>query len=325
MQDAVRALDAAIRATGDVLVRGEPGSGRVLFARAIHYASANPPVGVEDSLRLAVLRTSDGRPFITVECAERDSIEDRLFGLPAADSHESGALDRISDDSQMFLSLGGTLVLCHVTEMPPSLQTRLGRILATGETLVKRSDGTELVSPLELRLVATAERTEALASELHSRLSQTVVTVPPLRARRDDIPDLVRTLVADLCVAAAVEPKAVSRQATDLLAALPWRGNVTELRALLKALVSGVPERRIRLRDVLTHVHLDSQASNGAYAGTLREARARFERDYVTSVLEQHRGRMGEAARALGLQRTNLYRKVRQLSVHRRVPGRRVA
>jgi DNA-binding NtrC family response regulator len=81
-----------------------------------------------------------------------------------------------------------------------------------------------------------------------------------------------------------------------------------------------VPGRRIRLADVLSHISLDGAPSSFAIAGTLKtlkEARDQFEREYVAAVLRQHNGRMAEAATALGIQRTNLYRKVRQLSVER--------
>jgi two-component system nitrogen regulation response regulator NtrX len=142
--------------------------------------------------------------------------------------------------------------------------------------------------------------------------------VPSLRNRREDIPGLVRCLLTDLCAAANVKAKIPSSQAIDLLAALPWRGNVGELEALLRRLVGKVSGRQIRLADVLAHVRLEGHTSSPVYSGTLKEAREEFERDYVAAVLDQHRGRMAEAARVLGLQRTNLYRKVRQLSVRRR-------
>jgi DNA-binding NtrC family response regulator len=110
----------------------------------------------------------------------------------------------------------------------------------------------------------------------------------------------------------------VSTHAADLLSALPWRGNLVELKTFLTALVGTVPGRLIRLSDVLANVRLDGAPSPFLYTGTLREAREHFEKDYVASVLRRHHGRMGEAAKALGIQRTNLYRKVRQLSLKRR-------
>ena len=106
-----------------------------------------------------------------------------------------------------------------------------------------------------------------------------------------------------------------------MLAALPWRGNIKELRELLRTLVVSVPGSRIRLADVLANIRLDGGGSQFAHSGSLKEARSRFEREYVASVLERHHGRMAEAAKALGIQRPNLYRKVRQLSVQRRRAG----
>jgi two-component system nitrogen regulation response regulator NtrX len=114
----------------------------------------------------------------------------------------------------------------------------------------------------------------------------------------------------------------MSKQAAALLCALPWRGNFVELTGLLRVLVMKVPDRLIRLSDVLANVRLDGSAVTFQGRGTLKEARERFEREYVAAVLELHRGRMAEAARALGIQRTNLYRKIRQLSVQRKIGWR---
>jgi two-component system, NtrC family, nitrogen regulation response regulator NtrX len=159
-------------------------------------------------------------------------------------------------------------------------------------------------------------------AELLARVSGTVIDVPPLRERREEIPQLTRAFLAEACRALDVPAKTISQQATELLAALQWRGNIDELRQLVSSLAANVSERTIRLSDVLAHVKLDGQTNVFLYGGTLREARERFERDYVAQVLEQHNGRMTEAAKALGIQRTNLYRKVRQLSVRRRRGGR---
>jgi DNA-binding NtrC family response regulator len=102
-----------------------------------------------------------------------------------------------------------------------------------------------------------------------------------------------------------------------LLSALPWRGNVPELRGLLEALVRTARRPIIQLDDVLEHAQLDGLTATIDPGVTLRDAKARFERDCITAVLMRHHGRVGEAAKALGIQRTNLYRKVRQLNVAR--------
>ena len=321
MQDALRELEAAIGTIGGVLLCGEPGSGRDLFARAIHQSGVRPHDGpIENLLRRAMREPLHGRPFVPVDCADRESLEERLFGRSQHGACDAGELDRIVEGCALQSGFSGTLYLRQLTDMPPRIQNRLARILRDGEVLVRAASGVDRISQVALRLIATTERqgSNNMVYDLHKRVSHSVVSVPPLRARREDIPGLARCLVSDLSLSAGLAPKAISAQAIDLLSALPWRGNVSELEALLRRLVAKVPGRQIRLADVLAHVRLDGQPAVAMYGGTLKEARESFERDYVAAVLEQHRGRMGEAAKALGLQRTNLYRKVRQLSVRRR-------
>jgi two-component system nitrogen regulation response regulator NtrX len=157
--------------------------------------------------------------------------------------------------------------------------------------------------------------------DLFRRLSVISIDVPPLRNRREDIPALANYFVREICARLRLPPKTLSRPALALIAALPWRGNAVELRTLLESVVVDLQGGRgIGLEDVLAHVRLDGGAAVYSSGGTLRQARARFERDYIATVLEQHHGRMSDAAKALGLQRTNLYRKMRSLRVNRRVP-----
>jgi DNA-binding NtrC family response regulator len=109
----------------------------------------------------------------------------------------------------------------------------------------------------------------------------------------------------------------VSRSALALLGALPWPGNVPDLRNLLSILTQTVSRPVLQLDDVLEHAQLDGMTPAIDPGVTLRAAKARFERDCISAVLIRHHGRVGEAAKALGIQRTNLYRKVRQLNVAR--------
>jgi DNA-binding NtrC family response regulator len=114
-------------------------------------------------------------------------------------------------------------------------------------------------------------------------------------------------------------PVVFSRSALSLICALPWRQNAVELRSLLDAVVGASgPAREIRIEDVLAHLKLDGEAVELARVETLRQARIRFEREYIAAVLDRHRGRISEAAKVLGIQRTNLYRKIRVLHVGKR-------
>jgi two-component system nitrogen regulation response regulator NtrX len=164
----------------------------------------------------------------------------------------------------------------------------------------------------------SARDAERIVPELRERLADACGEAPPVRTRREDTAALLRRLLADVCFEQGVPSKQLSTQAAALLGALLWRHDSPGLRAFLAALAGNVSGRMIRLADVLVRVRIDGPPTAFVYTGTLRQARERFERDYVASVLEQHRGRMAEAAKALGIQRTNLYRKVRELSVTRR-------
>jgi len=201
-------------------------------------------------------------------------------------------------------------------------------VLRDKEVWVESPTGGCTLNRVHVRAIASIDVSSSddgddrVVPELRKKLAAHRIELPPIRQRREDIPGLIRMLLADICEALNIQPKTASAQAIALMAALPWRGNFTEMSGLLRTLVLKSPGRLIRLSDVLDNIRLDGTASNFIGSGTLKEARDRFEREYVAAVLEQHHGRMAEAARALGIQRTNLYRKVRQLSVNRKRPGR---
>ena len=154
-----------------------------------------------------------------------------------------------------------------------------------------------------------------LRADLVEMLSVVRVELPPLRQRTEDIPLLATHFLKEACRRNGIPPKTFSRSALTLLAALPWPGNTAELRALAERLTVLITRGIVLLEDVLANVRLDSAEALGGPSGTLREARERFERDYVAAVLQHHRGRMGDAARELGIERTNLYRKIKQLNI----------
>jgi len=141
------------------------------------------------------------------------------------------------------------------------------------------------------------------------------IDLPPLRQRSQDVPLLATYFLKEACRRADIPSKTFSRSALTLLAALPWRGNAGELRSLTERLAVLVTRGVVLMEDVLANVRLDNAEAVGHSRGTLREARDRFEREYVTAVLQHHKGRMGAAARELGIERTNLYRKIKQLNI----------
>lgn len=296
-----------------VLVCGEPGSGRQVVARAVHAA------GRPDA------------PFVVVECRGNDigALEERLFGVASDPLNTNGrrTVERLGRSCALADARGGTLLLAHVIDAPARVQARLARLIRDGEAAFgdKRP-----AAALDLKPVATTETNPEsavadgrLRRDLFERLAHVRIDVPPLRRRREDVPLLAVHLLRQMSATRGTAPPRLSRSALALLAALPWPGNGRELGALLELLLQRGGRPVIELDDVLNHVRLDGISPRLDGGGTLRDAKARFERDWITAVLMKHHGRVGDAARALGIQRTNLYRKVRQLKVARSLLGTR--
>jgi len=259
---------------------------------------------------------------VSVDCAACDGeeLDVDLFGIAARSQGGGGprGLERVSRQGRLYNARGGTFYMQNVIEAPTRVQARLARLLRDREAIV--TETSETVS-FDVRPMAgvdpgfdTAVEEGRLREDLFRRLSVIRIEMPPLRSRREDIPALANYFLREICASLRVPPKTLSRSALSLLSALPWRGNAAELRRLLDSVVTGMQEGRgIALEDILAHVRLDGGAGLFSSGGTLKQARSRFEKEYIASVLEAHRGRISETARALGIQRTNLYRKMRSL------------
>jgi two-component system nitrogen regulation response regulator NtrX len=331
---ALQGLQQAIGSNGGVLLYGEPGTGRELVARAIHVAAHTRHEGSLDQLmhHCWTNGANGGPPFVVVDCRSLPNVEAAIFGTPTDAGRRHAAdhdgLDRIAPGSRIHGARGGTLFLRALQEMPSRVQVRLARLLRDGEALVAADDGGDIRAPICVRVMAAIDPVagtstdEQVVAILHQRLSAHRIVVPPLRHRREDIPPLIRTVLDQVCASSGIPPRTLSAQAMALMSALPWRGNLDELKDLTRIMALNVSSPVIQVSDVLAHVRLDGASPAFAGGGTLREARAQFEREYVRAVLERHAGRMAEAARVLGIERANLYRKVRQLSVVRPRNGR---
>ena len=288
-----------------VLIRGEEGTGRQIAARAVH--AQNGAAGA----------------FVAIDCAahDGDDLDDALFGRAARSRHGEGPdLERVGERGALYRARGGTIYFQNVAEAPARVQARVARVLRDREAVFA-----ETGQPIDFDVrpmagvdpefdVAVSEG--RVRDDLLRRLAVIRIDMPPLRRRREDIPALANYFLRDICASRRLPPKVVSRPALLLISALPWRGNAAEMRTLLETVVGAVPDSRgIGLEDVLAHVRLDGGSTSFPDGGTLKQARSRFEREYIGSVLEQHKGRISEAAVALGIQRTNLYRKMRALRV----------
>lgn len=264
--------------------------------------------------------------FELVDCGvgEAGRLERLLFGAPPAVTPHD--LESVSRDSRIAAACGGTLFLQDATELPASAQVRIARVARDGEV---RVDGERVAT--RMRLVASAPpgvdhdvQAGRFRSDLYRRLAVTRIDLPPLRDRAEDVPLLSARLLLDWCAAHGLPPWAFTQPALALLTALPWPGNLMELRLTIDRAAAdarrGV-DNIVELEDILGALKLDGLSTLDAAParfvplGRLRDARLRFERDYIASVLQHHGWRMAEAARALGIQRPNLYRKARQLGI----------
>jgi DNA-binding NtrC family response regulator len=284
-----------------VLLVGERGSGKEMVARAIHRHS-----------RVAA------RPFVAISCAyrgespqaDREAVADFERELFQAVARPSLDLDRPDPDAVSTVFLRG------LDHMAPVVQGTFERLLVESESQV----GPDRLLPVRIIAAARPAIQEAVERgtfrrDLFDRLAVVRIELPPLRRRPQDIPLLAMHFLKDACRRHDVPPKVFSPSAQTLLTALPWRGNARELQHLCERLAVLVTRGVILQEDVLEHVLLEGTAPRGVPGGTLRAARERFEREFIAGVLQRHRGRMGAAAQELGIERTNLYRKIKQLGI----------
>ncbi len=306
----MRELAARIRRVAaipsPVLIVGESGTGKELVAREIHRIGAG-----------------ERAPFVAVNSAALPEhlVESELFG------HEAGAFTGASRAHRGAFerASGGTLFLDEIGELPAPVQAKLLRVLEAGE--VTRVGG-ERVIPTIARVVAATHRdldadVEAgrFRRDLYFRLNVHVVTVPPLRERRSDIPELAKALLAATCSRFGVRGKRLSPEALDALIAHDWqRNNVRELRNVIERMVLASDEVTIGPGAVPAEIRagLTPRSSAGSQ-GTFRERRTEAEREIVMRALEETGWNIQRAAKNLGLaDHASLLKVMRRLGIKRR-------
>jgi len=291
---------------GRVLIYGENGTGKELIARTIHMRS----------------RRAKG-PFIEVNCAAipEELIESELFG------HMKGAFTgAVSDRRGKFeMADGGTLFLDEIGDMSVKTQAKVLRALQ--EQIVEPVGGTASVK-VDVRVIAATNKdlpTEIRAGrfreDLYFRLNVIPIFVPPLRDRDADVPLLAEHFMIEFAREYGRRPKRLDSGAATGLRSYRWPGNVRELRNVIERLMIMVPGETIALSDL---AFLDGRALSPADqtppALPLHEARERFERDYILRALAAQHGNISRTADALGVERSNLYRKMKAFGI---APARR--
>lgn len=253
-------------------------------------------------------------PFVNVAC-DATGVEQALFGNPVG--HAPPDLEPVSADSRIAAARGGTLFLEDVTELPAAVQTRLARLARDGEA---RIDGE--VTALAIRFLVSAApgidadvREHRFRADLYRRVSASRIELPPLGERPEDVPALAERLLEQFCAGRNASPRTFTQAALALLGAMTWPGNLAELRETVERAAASTDEEAIQIEHLLPTLQLNRAPASFEPAGTLREARLRFEHDYIAAVLQHHGWRMTDAAQTLGIQRPNLYRKARQLGI----------
>jgi DNA-binding NtrC family response regulator len=290
--------------TGRVLITGENGTGKELVARAIHEHS----------------RRADG-PFVKLNCAAIPSelIESELFG------HEKGAFTGATQQrrGKFELADGGTLFLDEIGDMNPSAQAKVLRVLQENE--LERVGGGDTIK-VDVRVVAATNKdlqkeiAEArFREDLFYRLAVVPIELPPLRARREDIPQLVEHFLEQVCADNGRRTKKVASGAMTLIMQHDWPGNVRELKNVVERLsiLTGDAEiiTEADVGDALPRVKaVKSAFSRGTPFKDLVSA---AERDIIVAALDANDHHVSNTARELQLERSHLYKKMRALGIKR--------
>ena len=293
----------AARSGATVMVRGERGTGKELVARAIHRESKR-----------------SGALLEKLNCAAvpHDLIESELFG------HEAGAFTGATKQrrGKFERATGGTLFLDEVGDMPLAMQAKLLRVLQEKE--IERVGGNETLK-VDVRVVAATNRDLEAACEAHTfradlydRLNVLPLVLPPLRARREDIPELARGFLKLVSAANDCSEPTLTAGALDALMAYSYPGNVRELRNVIERLVILAPDKTIDEGAIRTCLGTSTAPSaKGLYRPgiPLRVLLEEAERTMIDEALRHHDGQMAGTARALDLERSHLYKKCRALGL----------
>jgi two-component system, NtrC family, nitrogen regulation response regulator NtrX len=289
-----------------VCILGETGTGKELVARAIHEQSPRRE-----------------QPFVTLNCAAvpAELIESELFG------HEKGAFTgaALKHLGKFEQADGGTLFLDEIGDMPVAMQAKLLRVLEEGE--VERVGGDKPIKVNVRVVVATHRNLEDLVKQnafrrdLFHRVYVFPLTLPPLRERPEDLPELVAHFARQVAAQNGWKEKIFSEEAIRELRKYGWPGNVRELRNIVERLILLATDENVGAAEVQLILPTSDSVSNGSSSsagnstGTLAERTESFERETMLAEIRRHNFHMTNVARALGLERSHLYKKCQQLGI----------
>jgi len=284
-----------------VCILGETGTGKELVARTLHERSP---------------RASG--PFITLNCAAvpAELIESELFG------HEKGSFTGAAGRhiGKFEQTEHGTILLDEIGDMPLTMQAKLLRVLEQGE--IERVGGNKPI-PVDVRvLVATHRNLEALVREgkfrqdLFHRIYVFPLVLPPLRQRTEDIPALVEHFAAQVCAQNGWKPVVFTADAVEALKNYSWPGNVRELRNVVERLMLLSSGNEVTAEIVSATLPANAEAQPSEFgSGALTDRVQNFEREVILAELKRSNYHITKTAKALGLERSHLYKKAEQLGI----------
>jgi two-component system nitrogen regulation response regulator NtrX len=296
---AVEQATMAARSDARVLLIGESGTGKELLAAHIHKSS---PFAAG--------------PFVKVNCAAipTELIETELFG------HEKGSFTGATSArrGKFEMADGGTIFLDEVGDLHGASQAKLLRVLQEGE--FHRVGGEQIIR-VSVRVISATNRdlgalvtAEKFREDLFYRLSVVPIRVPALRERPHDVRLLAEYFLEDFCARNNFKPKRMDETVFPLLESYLWPGNARELRNAVERMAILTPGDRLTRDSVPVEIRM--QRETGAKS-TIQEARESAEREHVLRALEESNWNVSGAARALGMERTNLHKRIRALGLSR--------
>jgi len=313
MREVFRLMESAAASPITVLVEGETGTGKELVARGIHRASVR----------------GEG-PFLALNCAALPEtlLESELFG------HRRGAFTgAVQDHRGLFeAAAGGSILLDEIGEMPPSMQAKLLRVLQEGEVVPL---GDTRPRKIDVRVISATNRelsaeiaAHRFREDLYYRLAAFPIRIPPLRERREDIALLANHFLAESAERHRKWIRGIESAAVDLITRFDWPGNVRELSNEMERAVAltphdetvGTEQLSTKLRGGATITDVRAAPANATNAASdappgalrpLRQARTEFETRYIGEALRRHAGNVSQTARALGISRVMLQKKMK--------------
>ncbi|GAB5046793.1 sigma-54-dependent transcriptional regulator [Thermodesulfovibrio sp. TK110] len=295
-------IEMIARGDSRVLILGESGTGKELVARTIHLLSHRASA-----------------PFVEVNCAAipQELIESELFG------HEKGAFTGAIDRKigKFELANEGTLFLDEIGDMSLLTQAKLLRVIETQK--FQRVGGTRDIT-VNVRIISATNKdlTEEIKKgnfreDLYWRLNVVPIYIPPLRERKEDIPELINYFIDEFNREKGWKKKTVEHQAMKILQNYDWPGNVRELRNAVERLMIMVSKDVVEISDIEnTGIIMSKAKEETCFSYTsLKQARDAFEREFILRKLKENNWNMTKTAEIIGIERSNLYKKIKSLGI----------